>query len=729
MNPLTFAPPTRSISRMVQPTLWLAGLTILTLPGQAHSQSLSTAFGNYDAFPVGSQPEAVAIGDLNNDGRNDIVLTTSASGASTNIFIFFQSAGGALTAPVGYVGGAAPTSVAIADFTGDAKNDIAVGRQSAGIRVFVQGAGGAFDGFMDYPTANARWICSADFNNDGRADLAGIGWSSQQVDVLAQTTNGTLSVFGQYSVYYSGYNDLEAGDVNNDGLSDLIVMTGQNALNQFRVLLQTNGGFSTAVPYDLGASELAGGVGVGDLSGDGRNDVAMSSGGNRPNSKMTFFNQQLDGTLLRGVTTNSYDIPGAVVVADIDLNGRADVLTLHEGWQRLGVYFQTAPGGFETEKLFVIPYASLYNTHGLVVGDVNGDRMPDVAIADYNNGLVVLTNRLPPPPPPLRLTTMSLSNGIARFMLTGPVGSNCVVQVSSNLASWLPLLTNTIPAGGSLLVSDAGTINRPRGFYRAAFQAAGGDTFNDYFSNRTAIASSGGTVLGSNTGATKETGEPNHGASTGGKSVWWTWTAPASGIATVSLDGSSFDTLLGVYQGSAVGSLTLTAQDDDGGEGLRSRVVFNTTAGSVYQIAVDGFGGQSGNIQLTVKPGVLNDAFADRLQMTGASDIVVGSNVGATRQTGEPYHWPTTGGASVWWSWQAPLSGTVTLSTAGSSFDTILAAYTGNSVTGLTLIANNDDSVDVTSQISFFATAGTVYQIAVDGYSGATGAIRLSVQQ
>jgi hypothetical protein len=76
------------------------------------------------------------------------------------------------------------------------------------------------------------------------------------------------------------------------------------------------------------------------------------------------------------------------------------------------------------------------------------------------------------------------------------------------------------------------------------------------------------------------------------------------------------------------------------------------------------------------------------------------------------------------------LSGVVTISTAGSNFDTILAAYTGSSVAGLTLVANNDDvSPNVTSQISFFAAAGTVYQIAVDGYGLAAGGIRLSLQQ
>src|ERR1039457_3552368 len=86
-----------------------------------------------------------------------------------------------------------------------------------------------------------------------------------------------------------------------------------------------------------------------------------------------------------------------------------------------------------------------------------------------------------------------------------------------------------------------------------------------------------------------------------------------------------------------------------------------------------------------------NDMFANRIVITGTNIVVTGSSVGATRETGEPYHAGNTGGASVWWSWKAPYVGTVTISTAGSSFDTLLGIYTGTSVSALTEVASNDD--------------------------------------
>ena len=123
---------------------------------------------------------------------------------------------------------------------------------------------------------------------------------------------------------------------------------------------------------------------------------------------------------------------------------------------------------------------------------------------------------------------------------------------------------------------------------------------NDNFANAQVISNSSGTASGTNIGATKESGEPNHAGNVGGKSVWYRWQAPGTGTVTITTAGSNFDTILGVYTGTSVSSLTLiTSNDDDpNGGGLHSRVSFNSTSGTTYRIAVDGFNGASGNITL-----------------------------------------------------------------------------------------------------------------------------------
>ncbi|HEY3760272.1 MAG TPA: immunoglobulin domain-containing protein [Verrucomicrobiae bacterium] len=124
------------------------------------------------------------------------------------------------------------------------------------------------------------------------------------------------------------------------------------------------------------------------------------------------------------------------------------------------------------------------------------------------------------------------------------------------------------------------------------------------------------------------------------------------------------------------------------------------------------------------------DDFTNAGYAFGTNFIGAGSNTLATLEPGEPLPDGKPGGHSVWLNWSCPINGGVTISTTGSSFDTLLAVYTGSSVSNLTSIAADDDSGGfLTSQASFNAIAGTTYHIAVDGLAGATGNIVLSLSQ
>jgi hypothetical protein len=104
---------------------------------------------------------------------------------------------------------------------------------------------------------------------------------------------------------------------------------------------------------------------------------------------------------------------------------------------------------------------------------------------------------------------------------------------------------------------------------------------------------------------------------------------------------------------------------------------------------------------------------------------VTGSNVGATRQAEEPTHFAA-GSTSIWYRWTPADTGVATVDTVGSGFDTVLAAYTGSTLAGLTGVAADGDSAgNLRSRIRFPVTAGTTYHLAVDGAGGASGATTL----
>jgi hypothetical protein len=120
----------------------------------------------------------------------------------------------------------------------------------------------------------------------------------------------------------------------------------------------------------------------------------------------------------------------------------------------------------------------------------------------------------------------------------------------------------------------------------------------------------------------------------------------------------------------------------------------------------------------------VNNNFASSLTLVNQflTNTVNGNNQNADKEQNEPNHAGNAGGSSVWWSWTAPVTTTVALDTIGSPIDTLLAVYTGNSVSALAPVASDDDSGgNKTSKLTFPAVAGTIYRIAVDGWNGASG--------
>ena len=119
---------------------------------------------------------------------------------------------------------------------------------------------------------------------------------------------------------------------------------------------------------------------------------------------------------------------------------------------------------------------------------------------------------------------------------------------------------------------------------------------NDDFTDATPVFGESGQDAGTNAGATKEWGEPDHAGLPGGKSVWWRWTAPSTGDVAIDTTGSGIGTVLAVYVGPSVDDLAFVASNAAGG--AKSEVFFAALEGRTYAIAVDGVDGSSGDIIL-----------------------------------------------------------------------------------------------------------------------------------
>ena len=300
--------------------------------------------------------------------------------------------------------------------------------------------------------------------------------------------------------------------------------------------------------------------------------------------------------------------------------------------------------------------------------------------------------------------------------------SGDVIEISTNLSLEIPpvLFANIEkrvtfrPASGRVIITSS---NGPP---------------NDTFADRAILSGENPSTTAFNYSAAlaPEFGDPLPRAAGGnalafGRSLWFEWTAPSNGLVIVNSVGSDFDTLLDVF----VGPIPPLPPVASGWFGF-NEVGFNAQTGVTYEILVGGqnraFGQVQLNISYTGPPP--NDLFVNAHSLTGAVSQVQGSTFGSSREEpDEPNHAGVSSSNSVWFTWTAPVGDAlfprpVTISTAGSDFDTVLAVYEGTHVTALTLKTNNNDHTASLreSQVTFAPVPGATYRIALDGAAPGT---------
>lgn len=246
---------------------------------------------------------------------------------------------------------------------------------------------------------------------------------------------------------------------------------------------------------------------------------------------------------------------------------------------------------------------------------------------------------------------------------------------------------------------------------------------NDDFANAQLISGADASVNGTTRDATREDpGEPRHSAAwTGDHTVWYSWTAPRTGEWNLDTCQANIDSILAVYTGDRLDSLTKIRDDNNGcSSGFGSKLTFRATAGATYRIVVGDAGGAVENtftLALAAIPPPTNDDFDSAQLVSGAGASVDGTNVSATRESGDPWGGTPNAERSVWYRWTAPFSGSATVDTCATNYDSLLSV--SRNLGSLVTFANNGCPNGFGDKLSFSAQKDQTYYIGVDGCCGA----------
>ncbi len=392
----------------------------------------ATSFGAKVDFTTGSVPYNISLGDLDGDGKTDMV---GSNQNSNSISVYRNTGNGAISSSsfetkIDFASGLSPNTISLADIDGDGKLDIAVtntGSNTVSIFKNVSSNGSisstSFEAKVDFVTGSFPvGISFSDIDYDGKPDIVVANRDSNTISVYRNTsTKGTITtnsfvakvdfITGSYPHYIS------INDIDNDGKVDISVTNfNSNTVSVFRntsnVGTVSASTFASKVDFTTGAGPM--GISISDLDGDNKVDMAIT---NRGESTVSIFrNTSTNGTISSSSFSTKVDFltgnyPWGISSGNLDGDGKTDLVIANHLSGSLSIFKNTSTIGTISTSSFdsKIDFPTASTPLGLAIGDLNGDQKIDIITNCVGSNVIsVLGNICNTSPTDISLSSTSI---------------------------------------------------------------------------------------------------------------------------------------------------------------------------------------------------------------------------------------------------------------------------------------------------------------------------------